>query len=238
MVEYNYHNILIKEEKMNINEVMQELQNMGTEQNRKIYKRHGAGDNQFGVSFANFKLLKKKIKLDHDLAIQLWETENTDARIFSTMIIDHTRIEEETIDTWIKEIDYYGLLDQFIYNVVAKSQYADKKLKQWLNSEDEWIGRGAWDIVIHKAMNDKDIEDDYFEELLIKIKENIHQSKNRKKESMNNALITIGLRNEALEKKAIEVAEVIGKVQIDHGDTSCKTPSAVEYINKAKKRKN
>jgi len=36
-----------------LNDVMTELEFLGTEQNRKIYRRHGAGDNQFGVSFAN-----------------------------------------------------------------------------------------------------------------------------------------------------------------------------------------
>jgi hypothetical protein len=40
----------------------------------------------------------------------------------------------------------------------------------------------------------------------------------------------------ALRKKATDVAKRIGKVDVDHGDTSCKTPDAVEYIEKAAKR--
>ena len=32
-------------------EVLQELEKLGTAQNRKIYKRHGASDNLYGVSF-------------------------------------------------------------------------------------------------------------------------------------------------------------------------------------------
>jgi hypothetical protein len=51
---------------------------------------------------------------------------------------------------------------------------------------------------------------------------------------MNGALITIGLRNDRLEKKAVEVAKKIGKVIVDHGDTDCKTPDAVEYIARTK----
>ncbi|MCZ7582846.1 MAG: hypothetical protein M5R36_05625 [Deltaproteobacteria bacterium] len=36
---------------MNANDVMRELEKMGTEQNRKVYKRHGAGGEPFRREF-------------------------------------------------------------------------------------------------------------------------------------------------------------------------------------------
>jgi len=60
----------------------------------------------------------------------------------------------------------------------------------------------------------------------------IHASKNWVKYAMNNALINIGVRNPALEKKAIAAAKRIGEVQVDHGETGCKTPDAAAYIKK------
>ncbi len=53
---------------------------------------------------------------------------------------------------------------------------------------------------------------------------------------MNSALIAIGIRDAALQAKAIETAQKVGKVHIDHGDTSCKTPDAVPYILKTRAR--
>jgi hypothetical protein len=50
---------------------------------------------------------------------------------------------------------------------------------------------------------------------------------------MNNALISIGIRNPKLRKQAIAAAKRIGKVDVDHGETSCKTPDAAPYIAKA-----
>lgn len=47
---------------MLLEEVMQQLEEYGTEQNRKVFKNHGAKEPLFGVSFANLKLLKKRIK--------------------------------------------------------------------------------------------------------------------------------------------------------------------------------
>ena len=54
---------------------------------------------------------------------------------------------------------------------------------------------------------------------------------------MNNALIAFGVRNPALEKKAMAVAQAIGKVEVDHGDTSCQTPDAAAYIKKTLERR-
>jgi hypothetical protein len=54
---------------------------------------------------------------------------------------------------------------------------------------------------------------------------------------MNSALIAIGIRNPKLQKLALAVAKEIGEVEVDHGDTSCKTPDAAEYILKAVNRK-
>jgi hypothetical protein len=47
------------------------------------------------------------------------------------------------------------------------------------------------------------------------------------------AVITIGCRNAALRKAATAAAKRIGKVDIDHGDTACKTPDAAGYIDKS-----
>ena len=67
-----------------------------------------------------------------------------------------------------------------------------------------------------------------------RIVKEIHRSPNRARHAMNMALVSIGLYRPGLEKKAIAAARSIGKVEVDHGETSCKTPDAVAYIRKVK----
>ena len=50
---------------------------------------------------------------------------------------------------------------------------------------------------------------------------------------MNGAVIAIGTYLPAVTNEAIETARRIGKVEVDHGETSCKTPDAIPYIRKA-----
>ena len=59
-------------------EAMKQLKACGTEQNRKTWGRHGIKGEMFGVSFANLYKLQKQIKVDHELAEQLWATDNHD----------------------------------------------------------------------------------------------------------------------------------------------------------------
>ena len=44
------------------------------------------------------------------------------------------------------------------------------------------------------------------------------------------AVIQIGRRGTAMNKKALEVAKAIGPVEVDYGGTSCKVPDAIKSL--------
>ena len=46
-------------------EVLETLRSLGTAQNVKTYRRHGAGENLFGVSFANLAQRIGKVDVEH-----------------------------------------------------------------------------------------------------------------------------------------------------------------------------
>ncbi|OGC92841.1 MAG: DNA alkylation repair protein [candidate division Zixibacteria bacterium RBG_16_48_11] len=217
-------------------EAIKQLQSLGTAQNVKVYKRHGMGENLYGVSFADLGKLKKQIKTDQQLAQQLWKSGNGDARHLALMIADPEKATEEMLDSWVKDLNYYMLCD-LLAGFVGKTDFAKKKAEEWTKSRDEWVGRAGWDLVGVVAMKEESLPDRYFEQCIRTIEKTIHQSKNFTRHAMNNALISIGIRNPKLEKLAIAAAGRIGKVEVDHGQTGCKTPDAVAYIKKTKSRR-
>ena len=75
--------------------------------------------------------------------------------------------------------------------------------------------------------------DSFFTARLRVIEKKIHEQPNWVRDAMNSALIAIGVRNPALTEAALKVAKAIGKVEVDHGDTSCKTQDAAACIHKA-----
>ncbi|PWK16464.1 DNA alkylation repair protein [Tumebacillus permanentifrigoris] len=218
---------------MDLQAVLQRLEGYGSEQTRKTYRRHGASANQYGVSFANLKLLKKELKTNQALAEQLWDTGNEDARMLATMIADPNSISVEVVEKWIGNWPYYPGVDA-VATLVGKAPFASALVPKWTTVEDEWVSYGGWQLVAQLATHDKQLPDDYFAAYLTVIETSIHSRPNRTRHGMNGALIAIGLRNADLEEEALRIARVIGKVEVDHGDTSCKTPDATTYIEDTK----
>ena len=212
-------------------EAMRELRAAGSEQTRKVYRRHGMSGKMFGVKYAALGKMKKKIKVDQDLAEQLWATGNLDARTLATMIADVDEITAGTLDTWAKEAGNRGMAGA-VSNVAAASPFARKLMEKWTSSRNEMIGCAGWHTLASISRQENGLPDSYFEDRLATIESTVHSSPNWVKYAMNNALINIGVRNSKLEKKAIAAAERIGKIDVDHGETSCKTPDAAAYIKK------
>jgi 3-methyladenine DNA glycosylase AlkD len=221
---------------MNLQQAMQQLEEMGTAQNRKVYARHGVSDEMFGVSYANLNKLAKAVRKDHSLSLELWATGNHDARVLATMVADPSRADESLLEEWLADLDSYVITDAFS-GFAGKTAMARVKGEEWINSDGEWPGRVGWHLVAHLAMKEQELSDTYFTAHLATIEGEIHARKNRVRDAMNSALIAIGIRNDALEQQALTAAARIGKVVVDHGETGCKTPDAAAYIRRTLDRR-
>jgi 3-methyladenine DNA glycosylase AlkD len=209
--------------------VMKELESLGTEQFRNTYLRHGANEPLYGVSFANLKMIARRVKRDHELALELWASGNSDARSLATMLVDPALIDSKTADAWVSSTTYYMLVD-LAANVVARSPIAHAKGDEWRVSDNEWVGQAGWDIIAYQASNDPKVPDSYFAARLDEIEKHIKGAKNRVRHAMNAALISIGGARPGLRPRALALARSIGKVVVDHGETGCVTPDATIYI--------
>ncbi|MGH2351210.1 MAG: DNA alkylation repair protein [Chloroflexota bacterium] len=217
-------------------EVMDELRSLGTAQNVKIYRRHGAGEDVFGVSYADLGRLKKRLKVDHPLARALWQSGNHDARVLATMIADPAQMSEADLDAWLADLESYVLAGA-VADLASQTPGVKDRMERWTSSDEEWVGRAGWLLAGYLAQQDATLPDAYFEDLLSRIEARLHGSKNRMRDAMNSAIIAIGSRNRHLEQRAKAVAQRIGKVEVDHGQTGCKTPDAISYIDKVWARK-
>ena len=221
---------------MNVQETLDTLRSLGTEQNRKTYRRHGAGEDVYGVSFAHLKALQKKIKTDHDLAVGLWNSGNHDARILASKVVDPQRLDPKTLDAWAAGLRNYVEVDA-LAEVAATAPQAREVMVRWMASDQEWIAGAGWKVMAHLARVEDGLPDADLERYLATIERDLHGSPNRVRHEMNSALIAIGGYHPALTRKALAAAARIGKVEVDHGNTDCKTPDAAGYIKKVLERK-
>ena len=218
--------------RMTLAEAMAALEAAGSEQTRKTYVRHGAPEPMFGVSFATLKTLMKRIGVDHELGLTLWDTGNFDARNLAVKVVDPARMSTAELDRWA-QAPYARMCVAYVAHVVVEGPHARAKADQWLGAPAEAQRFVAWTLVGAMAMRDEATPDAWFADRLAEIERSIHTAPNAEREGMNHAVIAIGCRSAVLRKAAMAAVRRIGKVEVDHGDTACKTPDAGESIEKA-----
>ena len=214
-----------------------ELERCGSEQTRKTYRRHGVLGDQYGVSYADLKALKKSIKTDQALAESLWATGNHDARILATMIADPKEMARSVLVSWSRDVDN-DVLAGALAGVVAGSPHARALMEEWVESEEESLGSAGWSVMARLAGNpDVGAFGRGVRELSGDDPDDDPRPQEPGAVRDERRAIAIGSRSPTFQAKALEAAKAIGKVEVDHGDTACKTPDAAEYILKAAKRR-
>lgn len=222
---------------MKFNEVMNELKSLGTDQAIKIYKNHGADIDLFGVSIANLKKLYKKIKVDHELGLELLNSSNVDAMYLSQWVVEPDKLTIDELEKVLHLTDYYMIIDNVVANLAAKNKDAITILHKWIDHENHRFRQAAYSLftLILMTFDNKRINIDFVKEKLDYVKKNIHNEQNRVRYSMNSFLIGAGIYLEQFTDLVKDYAKEIGKVNVSMGKTSCKVPDAYTYIQKVEK---
>jgi 3-methyladenine DNA glycosylase AlkD len=221
---------------MDLKSVMADLESAGTAENVEIYKQQGAGEDVFGVSYTHLKKLKRKLGVDHDLAMELWDTGNSDARSLAMMVADPDEVSPTVATQWMKDVDY-AIHGNEVAGVVALSPAGLSKMRQWRKQKSEFARATGYSMLACMLEDDAEsVEDLECLRILKDVEMEIHRSPNRARHSMVMAVIAIGVYKPELSEDAIESGERIGDVQVDHGETSFTTPQIAPYINKTLKR--
>ncbi len=217
--------------RMSLDEVMRALEKAGTAQARKTYARHGAVEPMYGVSFATLKALYKKIGVDHALALALWDTGNYDARNLAFKLVDPAKVTSKDLDRWACDMRV-RMCAGYVSALAAESPHGFAKVAQWLAASEEGLRCAGWWLVASLAMRNPEVPEAWFLERLKEVERTLQAAPDDERYAMNHALICLGGRSPALRKAALAAAKRIGRVEVDHGDTSCKTPEAAPYIEK------
>lgn len=219
---------------MTYEEVMQELERLGTEQTKKTFIRHGAKEPFFGVKVGDLKKLVKFVKKDQELAHQLFRSGNSDAMYLAGLTVNPKTMTKETLQQWVKQAYWYMIAEYTVAGVAGESKYARELALEWIDSQEEMIAACGWSVYAnHLSITPDELLDlDEIRRLLRRVSETIHTEQNRVRYTMNSFVITTGIYVNELQEVAVAVGEQIGKVHVDVGNTACKVPVAIDYIEK------
>jgi 3-methyladenine DNA glycosylase AlkD len=219
-------------------EILLELERFGDKQTKLTHIRHGAKEPLFGVKIADLKKILKKTKKNHELALELFNSGNSDAMYLAGLMADEDKMTEAQLNDWVVKANWYYLSEFAVPWVAAETKHAFKLALQWIQSDEERIAAAGWATLSYFAglKNDEEIDIDTYSALLDKITSEIHSAKNRVRYTMNGFVIATGAYIKPLNDKAKSVASKIGKVSVDMNGTACKVPLASEYLEKIKSK--
>lgn len=219
---------------MTLKEVMQELESYSSEQTKKTLMRHGAKEPFFGVKVQDLKKIVKKVKKDHELSLQLYDTGNSDAMYLAGLIADESKITKDHLQDWAEKAYWHYLSEYAVAAVCAESPHGYEMAMKWIESDKQQIASAGWATLSGMASirTDEELDIPMFKSLLKRVEGSIHDSKNRVKYTMNGFVIAVGSYIESLSEEAKAIAENIGKVEVFMGNTACKVPMASIYIQK------
>jgi len=198
---------------MNYDEIMLKLQSLANPENVKGMARYGiTQQNNLGISIYLLRPLAKQIGTNHPLALRLWDTKIHDARLLACFIDDPTLVTSEQMDLWAADFDSWDICDQACTSLFDLSPLARTKVFQWADQEKEFVRRAAFSLIAGLAVHDKTATDKDFEAFLSLCITHAIDERNYVKKAVNWALRNIGKRNIPLNKKALQTAEKIKKI--------------------------
>ena len=223
---------------MTTQEILEELSRLGNENTKKVLMKHGAKEPFFGVKVEHLKKIKKAIKNDYNLSLELYDTGNSDAMYLAGLIADESKMTKEDLQKWVENAYWYMISEYTVAWIAAEGNYGYGLAKEWIASEKENIASSGWatlaSLLAIKQDSELDIKE--IDKLLDRVAKDIHDSPNRVRYTMNGFVMSAGIYIYSLTDKATMIAEQIGKVDVEMGGTACKVPYAVDYIEKVKKK--
>lgn len=221
---------------MNIEQVMSQLEPLGSAGYRRILGSHGIPQPMFGVKIADMKRLLKewRIKKDHQLALDLFDTGNYDARYLAGLIADERNMSRDELSEWARTANCSALRQCTVAWVSAESQYGLELARQWIDSGEEALASTGWATLggIVALRPDSELDIGELRGLLLRVQQQIHAQPNDVRYTMNNFVIGVGCYVTELTEMAMQVGEQIGRVSVDMGDTACRVPYAPDYMRK------
>lgn len=164
-----------------------------------------------GVSIPEVRKLARIIKRDHELALQLWNTDIHEARILASLIADPKLVTPQLIDSWANEFTSWDICDQTCGNLFDRTPYAIEKALEFSEHDKEFVKRAGFVLMAALSVHDKKAKDAVFIQFFPIIEREAWDERNFVKKAVNWALRQIGKRNGTLLPMAIQCAERISQ---------------------------
>jgi len=219
-------------------EIVEQLRPLGRDTYKKVLLNHGVKEPIFGVKIEDLKKIQKRIKGDHQLALDLYDTGVYDAMYLAGLVADDPKMTRKDLQRWADKANCATLSEYTVPWVAAGSPHGHALALEWIESGKEHVAAAGWATLggLVATKDDSELDIGELKRLLQRVQKTIHRQPNRVRYVMNGFVIAVGSYVRALSDDALRTGEKMGRVSVDMGGTACKVPYAPEYIEKIRLR--
>jgi 3-methyladenine DNA glycosylase AlkD len=223
---------------MSAKEILEEMKPLGKESYKQLlFKNYAVKEPCFGVPISELKKFQKRIKMDYQLALDLYDTGNYDAMYLAGLIADDARMTRKDLQRWVEKAYAGSLPGSTVPWVAAGSPHGRELALEWIESAKPLVATAGWATLSSLVATKEDAELDFTElkRLLSRVQKTIHTAPDPVRYGMNSFIIAVGSYVKSMTELALQTGEKIGPVKADLGNNNCEVFFAPDYIRKVQK---
>ena len=131
-----------------VDEVMAELAALEDPKVRAVNERHG---DDHGVNLTKLRAVAKRLKIQQDLARELWATGDTAARLLALLICRPKSFDRDELDAMLRGARVPKVQDWLVNYVVKKSPHAEALRGTWFTDADPVVAGAGWALTTDRV---------------------------------------------------------------------------------------
>ena len=214
-----------------LDDLVAELSDLADGRIREVNERHG---DDHAVNLTALRAVAKRVKKNHPLALELWSTGDSAARLLALLVCRPKEFSADQLDSMLREARTRKVHDWLVGYVVIKGPHAEELRVAWLADEDPVVASAGWALTANRVVKTPEGLD--LPGLLDEIDAHMAGAHERLQWEMNTTLAQIGIENPDLRGRALEIGERLGVLRDYPTPRGCTSPYAPEWIGEMVRR--
>lgn len=212
-------------------DLLAELDALADPRIREVNERHG---DDHAVNLTKLRAVAKRLKTQQDLAVALWATEDSAARLLALLICRPKAFELDQLDTMVRESRTPKVHDWLVNYVVKKNPHAEALRVRWADDPDPVVASAGWALTVERVARKPDGLD--LDGLLDTIEAHMKVAPDRLQWAMNHCLAQIGIDHPGHRARALAIGERLGVLKDYPTPPNCTSPYAPTWITEMVRR--
>lgn len=214
-----------------VDEVLAELAALDDPKMRAVNEKHG---DDHGVNLTKLRALAKRLKTQPALARQLWDTDDTAAKLLALLICRPKMFERDELDAMIRQARTPKVHDWLVNYVVKKNPHAEESRVGWFGDPDPVVASAGWALTTERVAKKPEGLD--LTGLLDLIEAQMKTAPDRLQWAMNHCLAQIGIDHPEHRARALDIGERLEVLKDYPTPPGCTSPFAPTWITEIVRR--